>query len=109
MKAHYRTSNGRITVEVDGENIKDVFRKIAAAQEVFEAEKCCGLCKSQEIRFQHRKVEKFDYYELICRSCFACFRFGQRQEGGDLFPKRKGDDGAWLPDGGWARWERKAE
>jgi len=72
---------------------------------VFEAASSCGCCQSRELRFRHRKAEKFDYYELVCSECGARFQFGQHQEGGGLFPKRRGEDGSSLPNHGWSKWD----
>lgn len=109
MKAHYRTSDGRITFELEAENAKGLFSAIAAVQEVFDVERRCGVCQSDDIRCLSRKVESFDFYELQCgnSNCRARFAFGQQKAGGALFPKRKDDDGGWLPNGGWSRWEGK--
>lgn len=111
MKAHYRTKNGQITVEVNGETIKDVVKQIAIAQEVLEAETACGMekCHSTNIRFQVRTVDDNEYYELVCNDCGARFEFGQHKKGGTLFPKRRGEDGKPLPNRGWSKWEGKKE
>jgi len=103
MKAHFRTLGGRITFEVDGDGQKGVFKEIAALQEIFEAEQKCGLCESARIRFQYRKSGRYDYFEMVCDDCRAIFEFGQKMEGGVLFPKRK-ENGKLLPNGGWAKY-----
>ena len=103
MKAHFRTADGRITFEVEGEGQKGLFQQIATLQEVFEAEQACGCCNSKRIRFQHRKSGKFDFFEMTCNECRARFEFGQAQEGGTLFPKRT-KDGKPLPNGGWSKY-----
>lgn len=102
MKAHYKTSNGRITFEVQGETVKDIFRQIAQAQEVFDAEADCGCCESKDIRLVARQVEDFTFYELSCAECHARFQFGQNKQGGGLFPKRKDEDNNYLPNRGWS-------
>jgi hypothetical protein len=109
MKAHYRTANGRLTFEVQGETVKNVFREISLVQEVFDAESECGCCKGKDIRFQSRQVDDYDFYELSCGNveCRARFAFGQAKKGGGLFPKRKDEDGKWLPNHGWSKYEPK--
>ncbi len=107
MKAHYKTANGRITFEVQGEAVKDVFRQIALIQEVFDVESACGLCQSKDIRCQARQVDDYDFYELVCNACHARFSFGQAKKGGGLFPKRKDEAGKWLPNHGWSKYEPK--
>lgn len=116
MKAHYKTADGRIVFEVNGETPKAVFEQIAGVQELFEAEPVCGACRSSEgkgIRYQVRHAEKdgrqFKYYELRCLQCFARFQFGQASEGGGLFPKRKDKDGKPLPNRGWEKYERRPQ
>jgi hypothetical protein len=108
VKAHYRTSNGRVTVEVDGGNVKEIVKNIAIIQEVFESEAECGCCKSTRIRFQVREVDGNEYYELLCSDCGARFEFGQHKKTPTLFPKRKEGD-KMLPNRGWAKWEGKKE
>lgn len=105
MKARYTTQNGQITFEVDGENAKALFSQIASIQEVFDAEHACGMCNSTDIRYLARKVDDFDFYELACRGCRARFAFGQAKKGGALFPKRKDEDGNWINNNGWTRFE----
>lgn len=109
MKAHYKTKDGRIVFEVQAETPKEIFKQIAAVQETFEADQRCGCCQSADIRFQTRNVDDNDFFELRCNACYARFQFGQNKKGGSLFPKRKGDDGALLPDRGWAKYVRNGE
>ena len=104
MKAQCKALGGRITFEVTGETPKDVFAQIGDLMEVFDAEHICGLCNSSDIRLGHRKAGAggvYDYYELRCNHCGAQFSFGQRKQGGALFPKRRDKDGKDLPHGGW--------
>lgn len=110
MKAHYRTKNGQITIEVNGETVKEVVKQIASAQEVFEAETQCGMtnCSSANIRFQVRTVDDNEFFELVCNDCHARFSFGQNKKGGGLFPKRR-DNGNPLPNRGWSKWDGKKD
>lgn len=106
MEAAYRTADGRITFKVQGEHPKDLLAAIAALQEVFEAEKSCGVCNSTNIRFLYRLSSGYKFYEMVCgeQGCRARFSFGQAKEGGGLFPKRRDDDGNWLPNRGWEKY-----
>jgi hypothetical protein len=108
VKAHYRTANGRVTVEVDGGNVKEIVKNIAIVQEVFESETDCGCCKSARVRFQVRENDGNEFYELLCIECSARFEFGQHKKTPTLFPKRK-DGEKVLPNRGWAKWEGKKE
>ncbi len=107
MKANYKTANGRLMFEVTGETAKALFREIAQIQEVFDAEKSCGCCNGTDLRFLSRQVDDFDFYELACgnQECRARFSFGQAKKGGALFPKRKDEDGSYLPNRGWSKYE----
>ncbi len=99
-----------VTIEVEGGNQVDLFENLAISQEVFGVSKC-GACKSKDFRFAVRKVSKmegkkakeFKYFELHCTNpnCRARLAFGQHQEGSTLFPRRKSEDGEYLPNGGW--------
>ncbi len=105
MKARYTSENGRLVFDVEAETAKALFSQLGAIQELFEAETQCGLCNSSDIRYSARVVDEYEFYELACRACKAQFRFGQKKKGGDLFPKRKDDDGNWLANKGWSRFE----
>lgn len=109
MKANYKTRDGRIVVEVQGETVKDLFRGIAQVQEVFEAGRECGACQSQSIQFRTRSIDDNDYYELACMDCHCKLDFGQHKKGGTLFAKRKDVEGNWLPNNGWKKWEQAAK
>jgi ribosomal protein L40E len=108
MRLTYTTRNGRIKVEIDGESQKDLFESLSKFQEVFD-ESSCGKCGSENLRFVVRNVEDNLYYELRCLDCGARLAFGANKKGGGLFPKRKDNDGKWLPDGGWVKWNPKTE
>lgn len=109
MEVSYRTQNGRFTFKVQGEDVKAIFAQIAAVQEVFDADTECGCCQSKDIRFLHRKVDDYLFYELSCNACHARFSFGQAKKGGALFPKRKDENGEWSPNRGWSKWQPKGE
>ena len=95
MKVNYKTKNGRISVELEGDSQRDIFAEIARFQEVFE-ETTCGKCGSDNLRFVVRNVDDNLYYELRCADCGAKLSFGSHKKGGGLFPKRKDGDN-WLP------------
>lgn len=107
MEAQYKTRDGRLVIKVEAEHQKGLFRELAAAQEIFEAEVECGCCHSKELRFRARVVDENEFYELVCH-CGARFEFGQHKKGSSLFPKRRAEDGTALPNRGWAKWEPSA-
>lgn len=103
MKLHYK-ANDRLTFEIDGEGEKEIFRELAAIQEIFGETKC-GMCGSTNLRFVSRIVDDNEYFELRCRDCGAVLAFGQHKKGGTLFPKRKDKEGNRLPNNGWHKWD----
>lgn len=107
MKVNYKTKDGRMNVDIEGDGQSAIFAGIGRFQEVFEESKC-GKCKSDNIRYVVRVVDDNPYYELRCKDCGAKLAYGAHKKGGGLFPKRKdGDD--WLPDNGWVKWNPKTE
>lgn len=105
MKVKYKVSD-KLEFELEGSGQKEVFKELALIQEIFGEEKC-GLCGSSNIRFIVRTVEGNDYYELRCADCGALLAFGQHKKGGTLFPKRKDDDGNYLPNRGWHKYQKE--
>ena len=105
MKINYTTSNGRISVEVEGEDHKSLFENLATFQEVFDESKC-GKCNSENLRFVTRKVDGNIYYELRCVDCGAKLAFGVHRDGNTLFPKRRDADGNWRGNNGWVKWNK---
>lgn len=103
MKIHFRVAAG-LSIELEGEDEKGLFEKLAKSQEVFGAESNCGLCESTHLRFRVRVVDKFRFYEINCLECDGRFSFGQVTEaaGGGLFPKRYDENRVRLPNRGWS-------
>jgi len=104
MEAHYKLRNGQITIKVEGENIRELFKALAEVEEVFGAEDHCGKCGNRDIKIRFRSAKKGDgFYELFCPKCRAAFDFGKTQVGNHLWPKRDGENG------GWEVYQRQAE
>ena len=104
MKISYTTKNNRLQCEIDAESVKEVFKKLAEFQEIFDEDKC-GSCGSEDISFQVRTVEGNDFYELKCNKCFSKLAYGQHRMGNSLFPKRKLADGSFDKENkGWHKW-----
>lgn len=106
MKATYHAHNGKIHFEMEGDSPKALWKKLALVQEIFDSDDKCGACGSIDIVFRSRTVDDFEFFELSCRECYARLQFGQHKKGGGLFPKRKDEDGHWLDNRGWARYEK---
>jgi hypothetical protein len=105
MKVKYAVNN-KLQFELEGSGQKEVFKELALIQEIF-GEEACGLCKSTNIKYIVRNVDGNDYYELRCADCGGILSFGQHKKGGTLFPKRKDDEGAYLPNKGWHKWNKE--
>lgn len=107
MKVKYKVSD-RLEFEVEGSGQKEVFKELAIIQEIF-GEEVCGLCNKGNLKFIVRNVEGNDYYELRCSDCGGILAFGQHKKGGTLFPKRKDDNGNYLPNKGWHKWTKEKD
>lgn len=110
MKVTYKTSNGRLTFEIEGEKHQDIWEKLAYLGDVFEEN--CGKCGSSDVRFTIRKAEndkgkEFKYYELRCAKCHARLSFGVYEDARGIFPKRKDESGAIKGKFGWTLFNRE--
>lgn len=115
MKATYKTKSGRLVFETEGESAADIVTELAKVQEIFD-ETHCGVCKSENIRWQHRVVDENSFYEMLCLEpkCRAKLECGQHKKPkGSLFFKRKiqqGDKEVFdVATRGWKRWDGKKE
>lgn len=102
MKVVYKASD-KLSFELEGSGQKEVFKELALIEEIF-AESSCGVCNKNNIRHLVRNVDDNNYFELRCTDCGAVLAFGQHKKGGTLFPKRKDDNGNYLPNRGWYKW-----
>ena len=93
-------SVGNVTTHIERETQKEVFKDLAAFEEVF-GEAVCGKCGSENVRCVVRENDGNEYYEMRCNDCGAKLSFGVHKKGGGLFPRRKNADGEYLPDKGW--------
>jgi uncharacterized short protein YbdD (DUF466 family) len=106
-----------VEFQADGDSHKEIFRKLAQMHEVFNDE-ACGVCKNKNTVFRVRRVDDpkkkgktYEYFERVCgdRKCNARLAYGQHNEGGTLFPKRRDDNKEWLPNNGWEKYKGKQE
>ena len=107
MNVKYKIGD-KLEFELDGAGQKELFKELAAIQEIF-GEETCGLCGSKNLKFIVRNVEGNDYFELRCGDCGAILAFGQHKKGGTLFPKRKDDNNNWLANRGWHKWQKNQD
>ncbi len=113
MSIQITVNLGNFSVTGDGEDVKEAIKGLSSsgALEVFVEQKCgkCGntniVPKCREVADPADKKGKtfFEYYELSCTNnkCWAKLALGQSKDGHGIFPKRKDDEGNWLPDRGW--------
>lgn len=103
MKVRYKGQS--FDVEVEGKDSKDCFTQLAASIEVF-ANTHCGACGTPGAVPVVRENGGNQYFEMRCKNCGACLSFGQKRDGGALFPKKKDKDGNWLDGNGWVKFKR---
>lgn len=88
MKCSYTTLNGKLVVDLEVANTKELVEELAAIQDVCE-EKECAECKGKDFRFVTRLVGDDKYYEIMCKKCNFKLGFGQPKKGkGNLYPRR---------------------
>jgi uncharacterized C2H2 Zn-finger protein len=95
---------GSYVIEVEGAGARECFASLAESAEVFG--KACGACGSTNVVPVVRQRDGITFYELRCLDCGAVLAFGQRRDGGALFPRRKDKAGEWLPNNGWVKFAR---
>ncbi len=99
----------KLSIELEGENQSELWKKLADFQETFE-EPCCGKCKKSNLRFTVRTVDDNAYHELRCLDCGAKLAFGQHKKGGGLYPSRKDKDtGKIKGTNGWVKWNSETQ
>lgn len=92
-------------LEFDSNDSKDAIVQMTVFAEIF-GEAQCGACRSQNVRPHHRKAKGYDFYEMLCLECNSRLSFGQKKEDGSLFPKRKDEQGGYLPHNGWVKYQK---
>lgn len=109
MKATYTAMGGQIHFEMEAGSPKDMWKKLALVQDIFDVDDKCGACGGHDLKFEHRQVDDFEYYEMRCKNqeCRARLSFGQHKKGGGLFAKRKDKDENWMPNRGWEVYKPK--
>lgn len=119
MQVEFQPSE-KFTVKVEGDTHKALWQEMSALGELFSpANTECGCCKSKQVRpvvrtvetGEGKKREEFTYYEMHCMNttCRARLAFGCNKTGDSLFPKKKGEDGQWLPNNGWSKYDPNAQ
>ena len=117
MKLSYTTADGRMTVELEGNSDKELFRKLARFQEVYEDTPSANIdgknVKGEGVKYKVRKAKYTDekgkekeaeYFEKVVTvgpMLYYKKSFGVLDDGTDnLFPK-KAPEGAIAGHNGW--------
>ena len=114
MKVTFDSHNNSFVCDFEGESHTSIWAQVGSFQEVF-CDTVCGKCKNAKTRFttreaQDKKGKNHTYYELRCPKCGAKKRFGVHNNGkGTLFPHTKDDDGAFLPNNGWVKYNSETK
>lgn len=113
MKLKYRSICGRFEVDFDEPDNQSMFEKIAAFQEVFESDTNVSIDGNEvpvkDIKLRVRGSGDNKFYEAVYtgsnkrlmgyRLDYSCSK-----DGSVIFPKRKGKDGAVIPNNGWYKY-----
>jgi len=119
MILNYTTNNGRMTVTLEGETQAELWRQLAAFQEVFEDTTCTKFNQSSDdVKFVVRENNGNEFFELQYsgdnKQLWGVRKsFGQTKQGGNLFPKRKWpeghpQEGEYKPDNSWTKFDKEA-
>lgn len=104
LKVRWRVRES-LWLECDATDSKDALQQLGDFMEVF-GESHCVACRSQNVMPVHRRAKGFDFYEMKCCDCGSALRFGVKKEDHTLFPKRKDEQGNWLPHNGWVKYQK---
>lgn len=104
MRITRKTDGMDITVE--GDDIKVCFDQLSSAMEIF-GEVRCGACDCTDVRFATREAKGFTFREAQCRECGCSLSFGVKKSDGSLYPRRKDENGNWLENHGWVKFQRQ--
>lgn len=123
MKLNYTTKDGRMTVELEGNSDKELFRKLAHFQEIFEdtpsGKVGDKVVQGGDVSYRVRKAKYTDekgkekeaeYFEkMVVSGDLMWYKksFGVLDDGTDnLFPKRPSDEDSNLERGfnGWHKY-----
>jgi hypothetical protein len=126
MKLSYTTKDGRMTVELEGNSDKELFRKLSHFQEVFEDTPAATvdgkLVTGGDVSYRVRKAKYVDdkgkekeaeYFEKIVTSGPMRWykkSFGVLDDGTDnLFPKRPSEEDSTTVKGenGWHKYVKQ--
>lgn len=119
MEVKYKSADGQFEVTLDVKGPPDLFKEIAAFQEVFESGGEIFIkgvrVPNEHVQFRVRKVDDNEFFEKVYIGPDKNLKgfklvYGQHKKGGPgLFPKKFLDeeDRATHEDGGngWRRWK----
>ena len=99
---------GGYTVEVEGNDAEDLFRKTAEMQELLSYGDKCGKTGNPDVIMRVRQSGTYEFFEYVCPESGTTLSLGRTKAGG-FFPKKKGKDGSWLPNNGWLTYKERKE
>ena len=112
MLVRYQTPGSPLSFEFEAVTTGDITDQLSKLGNVFGADNNCGMCESPEIRWvvQENTSAKgtFTFHEKRCQ-CGARLRYGVRQADGELFPRKKDQNGSYIPNGGWEKYQPRGE
>lgn len=94
---------GNVTIEVEGDNIKQIMHEFSQALEVYSNDRC-GACDGTQVMHIHRSYDSYDFYESVCMApgCYHVLPYGiHKDDNSGLYAKRNDPDGNPLPNQGW--------
>ena len=116
MEALYRI-NSSVTLKLDAPSLQGIIEQMTIVREAIGSEPC-GKCGNTETYPNHRKVDKYNYYEIKCGDykCGAVLQLGTNQndektlykkimeydENGDAV--KKDGKGVYSKNRGWKKW-----
>jgi len=109
MKVNYK-AKPNLVIEFEAAGQKELFEEMAGLQEILNHTCQRKDCKGKETKLHYavREVDGNKFYELKCE-CGAALGFGSHKVGGTLFPQRKDQEGEWLPNNGWTKWNNETK
>lgn len=109
MKIKFRCSD-ELTLETEVSTIADAVKWLAQFK-VLAGDRACGNCKSENIRWDHRVAQGYDFYSQRCNDCNAQLDFSPRknESGGGMFIKRVDKDRNEIGNNGWYVYQRQEQ
>ena len=106
MDAQFKALGGDLAIKIEAGDMQGLIQQLSELLDFF-GETQCQACESKNVRPQYRSAKGFDFYSVRCIDCGASLNFGQTKEGHKLFAKRKDDQGEYIGQFGWEKYEER--